>query len=98
MRCIDRNSGLDQEKVTDRVIHSNYGHGFDARTGKFCHLVAEGVLHPLKVSSAALSNAASVAKPVLAPQTLLVDKPGSAVPTSEPRRGCGAERYRKGYS
>jgi chaperonin GroEL len=98
LRCIARNSGLDPGKVTDRVIHSNYGHGFDARTGKFCDLVTEGVLDPLKVSSAALSNAASVAKLVLAAQTLIVDKPESVDPTSEPCRGGGAERYGMDYS
>jgi chaperonin GroEL len=98
LRCIARNSGLDPGKVTDRVIHSNYGHGFDARTGKFCDLVTEGVLDPLKVSSAALTNAASVAKLVLAAQTLIVDKPESVDPTSEPCRGGGAERYGMDYS
>jgi chaperonin GroEL len=98
LRCIARNSGLDPGKVTDRVIHSNYGHGFDARTGKFCDLVSAGVLDPLKVSSAALSNAASVAKLVLAAQTLIVDKPESVDPTSEPCRGGGAERYGMDYS
>jgi len=98
LRCIAQNSGLDPGKVTDRVIHSNYGHGFDARTGKFCDLVSEGVLDPLKVSSAALSNAVSVAKLVLAAQTLIVDKPQSVDPTSEPCRGGGAERYGMDYS
>jgi chaperonin GroEL len=98
LRCIAFNSGLDPGKVTDRVIHSNYGHGFDARTGKFCDLVAEGVLDPLKVSTAALRNAASVAKLVLATQILIVDKPESVDPTSEPCRGGGAERYGMDYS
>jgi chaperonin GroEL len=98
LRCIARNSGLDAGKVIDRVVHSNYGHGFDARTGKFCDLVAAGVLDPLKVSSAALRNAASVAKLVLAAQTLIVDKPESVDPTSEPCRGGGAERYGMDYS
>ena len=98
LRCIAFNSGLDPGKVTDRVIHSNYGHGFDARTGKFCDLVAEGVLDPLKVSTAALRNAASVAKLVLATQTLIVDKPESVDPTREPCRGGGAERYGMDYS
>jgi chaperonin GroEL len=98
LRCIAFNSGLDPGKVTDRVIHSNYGDGFDARTGKFCDLVAEGVLDPLKVSTAALRNAASVAKLVLATQTLIVDKPESVDPTSEPCRGGGAERYGMDYS
>jgi chaperonin GroEL len=98
LRCIARNSGLDPGKVIDRVIHSNYGHGFDARTGKFCDLVAEGVLDPLKVSSAALRNAASVAKLLLGAQTLIVDKPESIDPTIEPCRGGGAERYGMDYS
>jgi chaperonin GroEL len=98
LRCIARNSGLDPEKVIDRVVHSNYGLGFNARTGQFGDLVAEGVLDPLKVSSAALRNAASVAKLVLATQTLIADKPESIDPTSEPCRGGGAERYGMDYA
>jgi chaperonin GroEL len=98
LRCIARNSGVDPEKVIDRVVHSNYGHGFDARTGKFCDLVAEGVLDPAKVSSAALLNAASVTKLLLGAQTLIVDKPESVDPASEPCRGGGAERYGMDYS
>jgi chaperonin GroEL len=98
LRCIARNSGLDPGKVIDRVIHSNYGHGFDARTGKFCDLVAAGVLDPLKVSSAALRNAASVAKLLLGAQTLIVDKPESIDPTVEACRGGGAERYGMDYA
>jgi chaperonin GroEL len=98
LRCIARNSGLDPGQVTNRVIHSNYGDGFNARTGEFCDLVAEGVLDPLKVSSAALRNAASVAKLVLVAQTLIVDKPESIDATSEPCRGGGAERYGMDYS
>ena len=98
LRCIARNSGLDPEKVIDRVVHSNYGHGFDARTGKFFYLVAEGVLDPAKVSSAALRNAASVTKLLLGAQTLIVDKPESVDPANEPCRGGGAERYGMDYS
>jgi chaperonin GroEL len=98
LRAIARNSGLDPAKVTDRVIHSNYGYGFNARTGQFGDLLAEGVLDPFKVSSAALRNAASVAKLVLAAQTLIVDKPESSNLTSEPCRGGGAERLGTDYS
>jgi chaperonin GroEL len=98
LRCIARNSGLDPDKVIDRVVHSNYGLGFNARTGQFGDLIAEGVLDPLKVSSAALRNAASVAKLVLATQTLIADKPESIDPASEPCRGGGAERYGMDYS
>ena len=98
LRCIARNSGLDPDKVIDRVVHSNYGLGFNARTGQFGDLIAEGVLDPLKVSSAALRNAASVAKLVLAAQTLIADKPESIDPASEPCRGGGAERYGMDYS
>jgi chaperonin GroEL len=98
LRAIARNSGLDPAKVTDRVIHSNYGYGFNARTGNFGDLLAEGVLDPFKVSSAALRNAASVAKLVLAAQTLIVDKPESSASTSGPCRGGGAERLDTDYS
>jgi chaperonin GroEL len=83
--------------VIDRVSHSNYGHGFDARTNNFCDLIIQGVLDPLKVSSAALRNAASVAKLLLGAQTLIVDKPESVDNTSEPCRGGGAEHYGMDY-
>ncbi|HZC34917.1 MAG TPA: chaperonin GroEL [Chthoniobacterales bacterium] len=98
LRCIARNSGLDPGIVTDRVIQSAYGYGFNARTGQFGDLLAEGILDPLKVSSAALRNAASVAKLVLAASTLIVDKPETIDATGEPCRGGGAERYGMDYS
>jgi chaperonin GroEL len=98
LRCIARNSGLDPGKVIDRVTHSNYGHGLDARTNNFCDLITEGVLDPLKVSSVALRNAASVAKLLLGAQTLIVDKPESVDTTSGPCRGGGAEGYGMDYT
>jgi chaperonin GroEL len=99
LRCIARNSGIDPDKVTDRVIHSNYGFGFNAKTGQFGDLMADGVLDPFKVSSTSLRNAASVAKLVLTAQTLIVDRIETiADPTEGPCRGGGAEKFGMDYA
>jgi chaperonin GroEL len=99
LRCIARNSGTDPDKVSDRVVHSNYGIGFNARTGQFGDLLFDGVLDPFKVSSTSLRNAVSVAKLVLTTQTLIVDKfEIVSDPTDGPCRGGGAENFGMDYA
>jgi chaperonin GroEL len=81
------------------VVHSNYGIGFNARTGQFGDLLFDGVLDPFKVSSTSLRNAVSVAKLVLTTQTLIVDKfEIVSGPTDGPCRGGGAENFGMDYA
>ena len=50
------------------------GNGFNAATGEYGDLVAQGVLDPVKVTRSALQNAASIASMVLSTDTLVVEK------------------------
>ena len=52
------------------------GHGFNAATGEFGDLAAQGVIDPVKVTKAALGNAASIAAMVLTTDSAVVEAPG----------------------
>ena len=51
------------------------GHGFNAATGEYGDLVEAGIIDPVKVTQAALANAASIAGLVLTTETPVVEKP-----------------------
>src|SRR5262249_31759430 len=56
------NAGENGDVVANKVQESDNGNfGFDARAGKYCDLVKEGIIDPTKVVRSALQNAASVA-------------------------------------
>ena len=91
LACIARNCGLDPAAIVDRVRRSPRGIGFDARTGTFIDLVEAGVIDPVRVSAAAVRNAASVAGLILTTQTLIATKPDGYDPTAGVALGGGAE-------
>jgi chaperonin GroEL len=51
------------------------GQGFNAATGEFGDLAKQGVIDPVKVTKAALGNAASIAAMVLTTDSAVVEKP-----------------------
>ncbi len=61
--------------VTSKVAELEPGHGFNAVTGTYTDLYAEGVIDPVKVTRSALANAASIAALLLTTETLVVEKP-----------------------
>jgi chaperonin GroEL len=50
-------------------------HGYNAATGEYGDLVAQGVIDPVKVTRSAVQNAASIAGMLLTTETLIVEKP-----------------------
>ena len=60
------------------------GNGFNAETGEYGDLAKQGVIDPVKVTKAALGNAASIAAMVLTTDSAVVEKP--AEEEHEPRR------------
>ncbi|HEY9410233.1 MAG TPA: chaperonin GroEL, partial [Jiangellaceae bacterium] len=48
---------------------------FNAATGEYGDLLADGVLDPVKVTRSAVANAASIASLLLTTEVLVVDKP-----------------------
>ncbi len=75
LRWIATNAGDEGYVVVSKVRELPANHGLNAATGVFEDLVAAGVVDPVKVTKAALANAASVAALMLTTQTLVVDKP-----------------------
>jgi chaperonin GroEL len=75
LRWIAANAGY-EGYVTVAGVRELGGHeGLDAETGEYGDLVAKGIVDPVKVTKAALVNAASVASLLLTTQSLVVDKP-----------------------
>ncbi|MGH3509835.1 MAG: TCP-1/cpn60 chaperonin family protein, partial [Nocardioidaceae bacterium] len=74
LRWIAENGGENGYVVVSRVREGKVGDGFNAATGEYGDLVAQGVLDPVKVTRSALVNAASIAAMLLTTETLVVDK------------------------
>ena len=78
LHWIASNAGHEGYVVVARVREMAGNSGLDAATGEYGDLIAAGIVDPVKVTKAALANAASVASLVLTTQSLIVDKPEQA--------------------
>ena len=74
-RWIAENAGAEGGVVIATVAGLKPGHGFNAATGEYGDLVAEGVIDPVKVTRSAVLNAASIAGMLLTTEVLVADKP-----------------------
>ena len=72
-----------------RSASSSVGHGYNAATGEYGDLVAQGVLDPVKVTRCALLNAASIAAMLLTTETLVVEKKEDEEPAAGGGHGHG---------
>jgi chaperonin GroEL len=75
LRWIADNAGYEGYVVVARVREASGNIGLNAATGEYGDLLAAGVVDPVKVTKAALANAASVASLLITTQSLVVDKP-----------------------
>ncbi len=75
LRWIAENGGDNGYVVVSKVREGKIGEGYNAATGEYGDLVAQGVLDPVKVTRSALVNAASIAGMLLTTETLIVEKP-----------------------
>jgi chaperonin GroEL len=70
------NAGEDGNIVAAKVLETkDANYGFNAREGKFCDMVKEGIIDPTKVVRSALQNAASVSTLLLTSDALVADAP-----------------------
>ncbi len=83
-RQIFQNAGEDGSVVVGKILENNtYNFGFNAQTGVYGDLVAEGVIDPAKVVRCALQDAASVAGLLITTEAMIADRPkkdGPAMP------------------
>ena len=75
LRWIAKNGGDNGYVIVAKVREAGVGNGYNAATGEYGDLVAQGVLDPVKVTRSALVNAASIAGMLLTTETLVVEKP-----------------------
>jgi chaperonin GroEL len=74
-RWIAINAGAEGSVVAAKVASLPAGHGYNAATGEYGDLIAQGVIDPVKVTRSAVQNAASIAGMLLTTEVLVVDKP-----------------------
>ncbi len=80
LRWIAENGGDQGYVVVAKVREAGKGVGFNAATGEYADLLAQGILDPVKVTKSALTNATSIAGMLLTTETLIVDKPEEEEP------------------
>jgi len=85
-RWIAENAGAEGGVVIARIAELPAGHGYNAATGEFGDLIAQGVIDPVKVTRSAVQNAASIAGMLLTTEVLVSEKPE---PEAAPADGHG---------
>ncbi|MBP7972672.1 MAG: chaperonin GroEL [Candidatus Nanopelagicales bacterium] len=75
LRWIAENAGEPGQVIVAKVRELGVGNGYNAATGEYGDLIAQGVIDPVKVTRSALEHAASIAGMLLTTEALVVDKP-----------------------
>jgi chaperonin GroEL len=75
IRIIVSNAGDEASVVVNAVLASKGNNGYNAATGEYGDLVAQGVIDPTKVTKTALVNAASVAALLLTTDCAICEAP-----------------------
>ena len=74
-RWIALNAGAEGGVVVAAIADLPAGHGYNAETGEYGDLMAQGVIDPVKVTRSAVQNAASIAGMLLTTEALVTEKP-----------------------
>jgi chaperonin GroEL len=75
-RVIATNAGEDGAVIAGKILENkNYNFGYNAQTGEYGDLVAQGVIDPAKVVRTALQDAASIAGLLITTEAMVAEKP-----------------------
>jgi chaperonin GroEL len=75
-RIIAANAGEDGAVIAGKILEkSDYDYGYNAQTGEYGDLVAQGVIDPVKVVRTALQDAASVASLLITTEAMIAERP-----------------------
>ncbi len=88
-RWIALNAGQEGSVIVAKTADLPVGHGYNAATGQYGDLMAQGVIDPVKVTRSAVQNAASIAGMLLTTETLVVEKPEEEKPAAGDGHGHG---------
>jgi chaperonin GroEL len=89
---IAENAGFEGRVVVAKVREAGAGQGFNAATGEYGDLTAQGVIDPVKVTKAALGNAVSIAAMILTTDSAVVEAP------EEQHDNAGGGNHTHGHS
>ncbi len=89
-RQIFTNAGEDGSVIVGKILeNATYAFGFNAQSGAYGDLVAQGVIDPAKVVRCALQDAASVAGLLITTEAMIADVPAKDAGQSHPPMGGG---------
>ena len=91
IRQIAENAGVDGAVVAEKAKNEKKGTGYNARTGKWVDMMADGIIDPAKVTRSALQNAASVAGMLLTTECAITDIPEPPAPAAAPQPEMGMD-------
>ena len=75
-RIIANNAGEDGSVIVGKILDNNtYAFGYNAQSGQYGDMIAQGVIDPAKVVRHALQDAASVAGLLITTEAMIADKP-----------------------
>jgi chaperonin GroEL len=74
-RWIAQNAGAEGGVVVAAIADLPAGHGYNAETGEYGDLMAQGVIDPVKVTRSAVENAASIAGMLITTEALVTERP-----------------------
>ena len=80
LRQIVRNAGGEPSVVVNEVRNGKQTYGYNARTGKYVDMVADGVIDPTKVVRTALEHASSIAGMMLTTEAMIAEAPKKEAP------------------
>jgi chaperonin GroEL len=80
-RTIAANAGEDGAVIAGKILENDkYNFGYNAQSGEYGDLVAQGVIDPVKVVRTALQDAASVAGLLITTEAMIAEKPKKEAP------------------
>jgi chaperonin GroEL len=80
LRQIVANAGGEPSVVVNEVRNGKNSYGYNARSGQYVDMLADGVIDPTKVVRIALEHAASVAGMMLTTEAMIAEKPKKEAP------------------
>ncbi|MEH2174911.1 chaperonin GroEL [Nostoc sp.] len=90
---IAENAGQNGAIITERIKEKEFNVGYDAASDRFVDMFEAGIVDPVKVTRAAVQNAASIAGMVLTTECIVVDKSEPPKAKSPTAAGMGGEDF-----
>jgi chaperonin GroEL len=87
LRQIVKNAGGDPSVVLNAVAEGKGNYGYNAASGEYGDMIAEGILDPTKVTRYALQNAASVSGLLLTTEAMVAEAPKDEAAAPMPDMG-----------